>query len=118
MAYGANLTPGDLDICPALDEENLQPLANALREMEAKPRYTPGWNTQEECDNWSPHPLTEENFDHLFETALGDLDVVPRPYGPEGKLDRFTYERLNERAITSTTFGVEVRVADLDDLIA
>lgn len=118
MAYGAELTPGDLDICPAPDQENLRRLAQALEELGARPKVIPGWMTQAEAESWSPMPLTEENFDHLFETPFGDLDIVPRPYGPQGKLDSFTYERLNERAAIITTFGVSVRVADLEDLIA
>ena len=59
-----------------------------------------------------------ETFDHLFETAFGDFDVVPYPYGPNGKTDRFDYERLNERAVTTTMFGVPVRVTGIDDLVA
>ncbi len=65
-----------------------------------------------------PDPQVVETFDHLFETAFGDLDVVPYPYGPNGKADHFDYERLNARTVTITTFGVPVRVAGLDDLVA
>ncbi len=118
IAYGADLSPGDLDICPALDEGNLLRLAGALEELGARPKYNPPWNTREECDRWAPAPLAEETFDTIFETPYGDLDVVPRPYGPNGKVDRFEYGRLDERAETSMMFGLPVRVAGVEDLIA
>lgn len=118
VAHGGALLLGDLDICPALDRENLERLGMALTELRARPRVIPGWITRQECDAWRPHPPTETNLDHLFETALGDFDVVPRPYGPRGVDDRFAFDDLDRRAVATTTFGPEARVASLDDLIA
>lgn len=36
-AYGARLIPGDLDITPALDPDNLEAIATVLSEVEAIP---------------------------------------------------------------------------------
>jgi hypothetical protein len=44
--------------------------------------------------------------------------VAPHRYGPNGKADRFDYERFNARAVTITTFGASVRAAGIDDLVA
>jgi hypothetical protein len=118
IAYGARVSTGDLDICPAPDQDNLEHLAVLLTAIQAIPRYVSGFNTREECEQWQPHPLQVETFDHLFQTMLGDLDVVPAPYGPHGKTDRFSYERLQERAVTKSIFGLHIRVAAFEDLLA
>ena len=118
VAYGADLTPGDLDICPDPAVENLARLAAVLRGLRAKPRHIPGWNTVETCQAWAPDPEDIASFDHLLETVCGDLDVVARPYGPTGAEDRFTYAQLVELAVLNDAFGIPVHVAALDDLIA
>jgi hypothetical protein len=118
MAYGLQTSNGDLDICIDPDEQNLRRLATLLLELGAKPRYVPGWSEKEACERWQPEPLVVETFDHLLTTKFGDLDIVPLPYGPHGKEDRFTFAVLNSRAITKTAFGQKIRVAHLDDLIA
>lgn len=118
LLYGAKIAPGDLDICPALDRRNLERLAKALAELEACPRIIPGWLNSAMSEQWTGDLLTEENFDHLFQTSFGDLDIVPRPYGPNGKIDRFAFEQLDERANTLTVFGTSVRVAEVKDLVA
>lgn len=42
--------------------------------------------------------------------------MVPGPYGPHGKIDRFGYERLQVRTVTKTAFGVVMPVAAVEDL--
>jgi hypothetical protein len=116
--YGADLSPGDLDICPALDRVNLIRLASALSELQARPRIIEGWMTDEESLTWRPDPLVESQFDHLFQTSLGDLDVVPRPYGPHGTSDRFEFDSLVDRADSVRVGSVDVRVAAVEDLVA
>ena len=118
VAWGAQLTPGDLDVCPALDEDNLRRLVAVLQEVDARPRHIPNWNTLEDVERWRPEPLTEAQLDHLFETRFGDLDIVPRPYGPSGADDRFDFAALDARATTTSALGMPVRVAGLEDLVA
>lgn len=118
VAYGADITTNDLDICPAPDTDNLEHLARLLVDLKAKPRYVPGFNMPEECEQWQPTPLVLDTFDHLFQTSLGNLDVVPAPYGPNGKADRFSYERLSRYAMAKIAFGVKIPVAAFEDVIA
>lgn len=116
IAYGLQITSGDLDICIDPDEQNLRCLSTLLLEIRAKPRYVPGWSEKEACERWQPEPLVVEIFDHLFTTRYGDLGIVPFPYGPHGKEDRFTFTSLDVRAITKAAFGQQIRVAHLDDI--
>jgi hypothetical protein len=118
MAYGLQTASGDLDICIDPDKQNLRRLSTLLLEVRAKPRSVPGWSEKEACERWQPEPLVVETFDHLFTTTFGDLDIVPFPYGPHGKEDRFTFASLHARAVTKTAFGQQIRVAHLDDVIA
>ncbi len=59
-----------------------------------------------------------ETFDHLFTTTYGDLDIIPFPYGPHGREDRFTFASLDVLAEIFAAFGQQIRVARLDDLIS
>ena len=118
VAYGAALSTGDLDICPAPDRENLQRLAALLTEIQARPHSAFDDPEQEKAAFWRPEPLTLETLDSLFQTTIGELDVVPFPYGPHGKLDRFSYESLHIRAVTKTAFDVRIPVAAFEDVVA
>lgn len=118
IAYGADLSTRDMDICFASDEANLEHIATVLKAIHAKPTYTPGWNTIEECESWQAEPATVENLDHEFTTQFGKLDIVPRPFGAKGKEDRFDYEQLKSRALTLHPFDIPVDVVHIDDLIA
>lgn len=105
--YGADLVPNDLDVVPALDEENLQRLAGLLDALEAVPAYLPPpmkGPTLEECRTWRPEPPTAEQLDHLFVTSLGMLDVPPTLTG--------SYEHLMAGARMITLAGVEVWICD------
>lgn len=46
------------------------------------------------------------------------LDIVPYPFGPNGKADRMDYERLKQLATTLFPFNIPVDVAHMDDRIA
>jgi hypothetical protein len=76
IAYGAELNTRDMDICFEVAEANLHRIADLLREVQAKPTYTPDWNTLEFCEAWQPKPTTVENLDHEFTTIYGKLDMV------------------------------------------
>lgn len=87
--YGADVTPNDLDVTPALDAGNLARLAEALRTAEAIPAFTPGWRddfTIDSCRSWRPEPASEEQLDYLFVTRLGMLDVPMRLCGSFSEL--------------------------------
>lgn len=104
---------GDLDIAPDLEPGNLARLARLLAALQARPVHRPEWKrtlSPEACSRWRPDPPTEEQLDHQLATAWGPLDVLPRRSGE--------YAMLTLRGHTVRARGVEVRVADPDDLIA
>jgi uncharacterized protein (DUF952 family) len=103
---GAAIQPGDLDVCPALDEANLTRLAAFLADLGARPRVgVPGWVTPEEATAYTPLP-TIPSLDLLFETPLGDFDVLARPLSPG-----LTYDDLIADATRIAIDGREVAVA-------
>jgi hypothetical protein len=110
LLLGVVLRPGDLDVTPALDRENLDRLARALAELEASldPAEPFGrWETidgehtwvafeptdadREARTRWRPDPAVRESFDHLLRTSHGALDVVPTIAG--------TFDELRARAV-------------------
>lgn len=105
--YGADLTPADLDLTPALDVPNLERLAEVLRDAEAIPAYTEGWRddfTIATCRAWRPEPPTEEQLEWLYVTRHGMLDVPMRMCG--------TYAELLPNANRVDIGGVMVTVCD------
>ena len=90
---GADVEPGDLDICPDLEPTNLARLAGVLDDLEARPRMgIPGWVTDEERAAYRPS-ATLESLDFDFDTSLGDLDLIVRPLGASLS-DDLTYGSL------------------------
>jgi hypothetical protein len=130
MLHGVRLVPGDLDITPALDVDNLTRLAAVLESIEARqdPRAPFGhWErgddgeqhwvetarTQEaiaERASWKPNPADPGSFDHLLQSRHGALDVVPEVSG--------TYDDLIARAVSLDIDGLRVRVESIEDLLA
>ena len=124
--YGADSTPGDLDIVPAPETDNLRRLASLLLELNARPSTSGHWVVQPDGEkrwvtdksamglesraHWTPDPHNVASFDHLFFTKLGNLDVVPELVG--------SFERLNKRAVPMNAHGREIRAAHPDDLLA
>lgn len=117
IAYGAELSTKDMDICFETSLANRRRVGRFLKAISAKPTYVPGWNTEETCDAWLPEPPTIANLDHEFTTPLGRIDIVPYPFGANGKLDRFDYPRLKQRAVRLYPFGIPLDVAHIEDLI-
>jgi hypothetical protein len=65
----------------------------------------PGWVTPEEAAAYAPEP-TIPSLDLLFETPLGDFDVLARPLSPG-----LTYDDLIADATRIQVDGREVAVA-------
>jgi hypothetical protein len=127
--YGIEAQPGDLDITPALDRENLARLASLLLEIEAKlPAIEEigDWEIQPDGERkWISRTATEQDLleraawqpdaddlstlDHLFQTRHGNLDVVPELTGD--------YETLVKRAVKMEAHGQEVWVVHVDELL-
>lgn len=128
-AYGAEVTPGDLDVVPALDRANLERLAALLIEAEASIDGRIGrWTRQSSGERkwieaketaaqqaaraaaWVPDPGDVATFDHLFRTRHGNFDTPPEICG--------TYGALERRAATGRISGRTIRVAHVEDLLA
>ncbi len=131
LLYGVDIgKAGDLDITPALDDENLRRLGGALREIEAglDPDAPFGhWETRPDGErkwitdaatpelharrvNWSPEPRDLSTFDHQFCSRLGNLDIVPEVAG--------TFDMLWKRACHMQAYGCAVWVVHVDELLA
>jgi hypothetical protein len=97
---------GDLDICYARNDENLERLAGALLSLDAHLGGAP---------RDGPFQLDERTLrvgDHLtFSTSVGALDILGTPSGTKGFAD------LDANATDEVVDGLTVRVASIEDLI-
>lgn len=112
VLHGLPRATEDIDITPSTDDENLQRLAAALDELEAR-LLAPG---AEELLDW---PWSAESL-RAFTTVTtrtrhGDLDIAFRPDAPGG--GTFDLDHLERRA-ELVDLGIEVPVASLEDVIA
>jgi hypothetical protein len=108
VLHGSPLPTLDVDICPSPEQPNLERLAAALQEMDARLR-TP--DTPEgvrfPCDAGFLGNMQLLNL----VTRFGDLDLALRPSGTEGFSD------LSRRAVAVNVRGLRVAVASLEDVI-
>ena len=112
VAHGSTLPTEDVDVTPARDRPNLDRLAAALRELDARIR------TSDEPEGVA-FPVDGGFLAAMpwmlnLVTDAGDIDIVIAPSGfPEG------YDTLAPRAVeVDFGDGVSVLVAALDDIIA
>lgn len=96
----------DTDICYARDRANLERLAGALRELEAKLR-----GVKEDVPFKLDAATLHNGLNFTFETKYGDFDCLGDPGG------RLDYEALSRNADDKDLDGLHVMVASLDDLI-
>ena len=105
--WGSPTSTNDTDICYARDNDNLERLVAALRELGARLRGV------DEDVPFALDPRTiakGQNF--TFETVDGPLDVLGMPAGVEG------FDELRRNAAEfDLGDGLIVAVCDLDDLI-
>lgn len=108
VAAGAPILTTDLDVTPSRDRENLERLAFALRDLDARLR-TPtdpgGVRFPIEAETLA----TAESW--TLTTRSGDLDLVFSPAGTRG------YDDLRRSAHRERIAGVRVAVAALADVI-
>ena len=98
----------DADITPARDSDNLQRLAAALRELEARV-YTESVPEGLAFD-CSPQSLARADLWNLV-TAAGRLDVAFMPSGTNG------YDDLIRHAVRFDVFGATLDAASLEDIV-
>lgn len=108
ILHGSPQLTFDADICPAKDSRNLEALATALRELDARIRTpdTPG-GLRFACE-----AAFLNNVDILnLVTQFGELDISFVPSGTAG------YPDLREHAIPVALGGLTIQVAALEDVI-
>jgi hypothetical protein len=103
---GSPMMTGDVDICHARDDENLERLAAALRTLDAGLR-----GAASDVPFRLDVPTLKAGNHFTFATSAGALDCLGTPAGTEGFAD------LDRRATDEDLDGLVVRVASLDDLI-
>ena len=106
--HGFPRLTADADITPAEDKPNLDRLAAALKELDAKV-YTDSVPEGLPFD-CSPAMLARARMWNLV-TSAGRLDIAFEPAGVEG------YDDLKKDAERFEAFGVRFFVASLDDII-
>jgi len=98
----------DADITPSTETKNINKLASALREMEAR-IFTENVPNGLIFD-CSAETLRQADMWNLV-TSAGRVDVAFTPAGTTG------YEDLKERAIPFQVYDVDLWVADLKDIV-
>lgn len=108
---GSNRLTFDIDLVPAADTANLERLASAMRELEAKVIvYVDADEIHLSEPIWSSQVMLDNPFLHL-RTNAGDVDLLLRPTGlPEG------YRQLLSGCVRIQLRGRPINVAGLDDL--
>jgi hypothetical protein len=103
---GSPMITGDVDICYARDDANLQALATALEELGATLRGAPS-DVAFRLD-----AATLKAGDHFtFSTKAGAVDCLGTPAGTDGFVD------LDASATDEDLDRLTVRVASIEDLI-
>ena len=101
----------DVDIAPAFDEDNLDRLAKALRQLDARirvegtPEGLPFDCSKEFLQNLGPEAVLN------LTTSAGDVDLTFLPAGTGG------FDDLRRDAVTIDLTGTRVLVASLADII-
>ena len=103
---GSPVITGDVDVCYARDDPNLEMLAEALRSLGAHLRGAPA------DPPFQLDARTLRAGDHFtFSTSVGPLDILGTPSGTNGFAD------LDANATDEVVDGLTIRVASVDDLI-
>jgi hypothetical protein len=105
IAQGYPMATRDLDVTPSREHANVERLAEALRQLDAKLR-TPG----EPVDFPIEADYLERVPSWTLITSLGELDILFEPAGTRG------YDDLKRDAV-EVRLGVPVLVASLPDVI-
>ena len=106
QVHGSPSLTGDVDICFALDGDNLRRLSDALAALAAIRR-----GLEEGINAPIDHRALRAGDVFTLSTRFGDLDLLAHP---EPSLD---FESLQSRSIAAEIFGLEIRVASLEDLM-
>jgi hypothetical protein len=104
---GSTSVTDDTDICYARDDPNLERLAGALQEMNARLR-----GVTDDVPFILDAKTLRAGLHFTFATDYGSLDCLGKPAGVEG------YEELMANAVRKEVHGMQVPVCSLRDLMA
>ena len=104
--HGSPTVTGDLDVCYSREGDNLDRLATALRQLDARLRGAPD-DVVFPLDG--PRLAAGDHF--TFTTRLGDFDCMATPSGVAG------YDELRANAVDVDLDGLTVAISSIDDLI-
>lgn len=117
IAHGATRPTMDLDCLARRSRQNLERLAAAMRELNARLRVA-GLSDEEAAE--LPAKLDSDTLARLeistWRTDAGDFDVLTDLPARDGR--RLRYDELIGRAAVQEVHGVAVPVAALEDVIA
>jgi hypothetical protein len=106
ITHGAGVVTQDVDVCYARDPENVERLADALREVHSQLR-----GAEPDLPFRLDAKTLARGDSFTFTTDVGWVDILATPSGVTG------YDELVRTADAYTLFGYRVLVASLDDLI-
>jgi hypothetical protein len=108
--HGSPLVTNDADICPERTHDNLERLAAALRDLDARIRtHAELGGLAFTCDAEFLERMKTLNM----QTRAGDFDISFEPGAFAGG-----YDELVGNAVSMTVFGLPIRIASLHDIIA
>ena len=107
IARGSNYPSFDLDVAYARDKANVKRVVAALREIGVRPRGAPA-----DLPFQLDERTIENGVNFTFITPFGDFDVLADVGGIR------SYDELAAASEEREVFGLPVRVASLDHLIA
>jgi predicted nucleotidyltransferase len=106
ILHGSSTVTADVDVCYARDRGNLEALARVLQRLNARLRG---------ADPGLPFRLDAKTLhagdSFTFVTDAGDFDILGTPAGTRG------FDDLIRAATPMNLDGIQVLVADIDDLI-
>lgn len=109
VLHGSPAMTNDADIVPSPNPENLERLADALRELDARLRV----EGNPEGIEFDPHPALIASMKVLnMTTRCGDLDLTFSPAAYEGG-----YDDLVAQAVPFEVAAITIRAAALSDII-
>jgi hypothetical protein len=108
VAHGSPLPTSDIDITPALEEDNLTALSDVLRDLDARIRVA---GVPEGVPFAHDARMLRQQSVLNLVTRCGDLDLVLAPAGVDG------YDELAAHAVVVTVHGVPLPLASLADVV-
>lgn len=109
--YGSNQLTFDVDLVPAVQRANLDRLAQAMRDLQAKVIvYADPSEIHLSEPIWTGQVMLDNPFLHL-RTLAGDVDLLLQPTGLPGG-----YDQLVGCSVEIGLPGFAIRLAGLDDI--